>query len=201
MSAPGQRRERRQGRPSAPPVGRARGADGVERDVYEDADGRQYVLGDQGEKVFGLWVLTITERPSPSPPHGTPPTDQTKRDGPPKEASDEGADRPWERAGAVRRDREPHRGRMLSLLATVAFCLGVMALPCGPLGLPGLGLGLYVRSAARRDLRKMDEGVMDPDGVGPTRAALQDANLASALSAAGVLLTTITVVGLLFCLT
>jgi hypothetical protein len=29
--------------------------DGGERDVCEDADARQYVHGDDGEKVYGRW--------------------------------------------------------------------------------------------------------------------------------------------------
>ncbi len=189
MSTSEQRPERRR-RPTPPPVGRVRGPDGVERDVYEDADGRQYVLGDQGEKVFGLWLLGTSARPQLP----------REEEGPaPEESASE--DLPWEQDGAVRRDREAHRGRMLSVLGTMAFCLGVMALPSGPLGVFGLGLGLYVRSAARRDLRKMDEGTMDPEGAARTRAALQDANLGGAMSGLGLLLATLVAIGLLFYLT
>ena len=38
-------------------IGRRRFTDGLERDVYEDAEGRQYVLDPNGAKVYGvrLW--------------------------------------------------------------------------------------------------------------------------------------------------
>jgi hypothetical protein len=194
MSTSEQPRERRKPRPLPPPVGRVRGPDGAERDVYEDADGRQYVLGPEGEKVYGLWLLATTARPPAEP--------QPAAEAPLEEATavpEEEA--PWERDGRARLDRERHRGRMLSLLGTIAFCVGVMALPCGPLGLPGLALGLYVRSAARRDLKKMDVGEMDPEGAGVTRAALQDATIGSVLSGIGLLVFSLVAVGLLFYLT
>jgi hypothetical protein len=35
--------------------------DGVERDVYEDADGRQWVAGHNGEPVYGVWVPPADE--------------------------------------------------------------------------------------------------------------------------------------------
>jgi hypothetical protein len=31
--------------------------DGVTRDVYEDADGRQWVIGDDVERVYRVWLL------------------------------------------------------------------------------------------------------------------------------------------------
>ncbi|HEX5270201.1 MAG TPA: hypothetical protein VFW33_06940 [Gemmataceae bacterium] len=197
MSTPGQPRQRRKPRPS-PPIGRARGPDGAERDVYEDADGRQYVLGAQGEKVYGLWLLNAPARP-PAPPEE--PADD---EGPPdpeeplEEATAAPEEAPWDQGEGVRRDRERHRGRLLGVLGTVAFCVGVMAVPSGLPGLPGLALALYVRSAARRDLTRMGDGSMDPEGEAPTRAALQDANLAAVLSGAGLLVGTLAAVGLLF---
>ena len=36
-------------------VGRTPFVDGVTRDVYEDADGRQWVAGYDGERVYGAW--------------------------------------------------------------------------------------------------------------------------------------------------
>jgi hypothetical protein len=30
--------------------------DGLERDGYEDAQGRQYVLDADGERVYGVWL-------------------------------------------------------------------------------------------------------------------------------------------------
>jgi hypothetical protein len=200
MSTPGPRKERRRARPTPPPVGRVGGPDGVERDVYEDADGRQYILGPQGEKVFGLWLLETSARP-PIPREEDAPAEESADETPLEEARGADEELPWEEQGAIRRDREPHRARMLSLLGTITFCLGVMAVPSGAPGVFGLSLGLYVRSAARRDLRKMDDGTMDPEGAERTRAALQDANLGSALSGLGLLLAVFVVVGLLFYLT
>ncbi len=38
-------------------IARVRFVDG-DREVYETADGEQYVLGEDGERVYGVWVLT-----------------------------------------------------------------------------------------------------------------------------------------------
>jgi hypothetical protein len=43
------------------PIGRLPFADGVTRDVYEDADGRQRVVGYEGERVYGVWVAPADE--------------------------------------------------------------------------------------------------------------------------------------------
>jgi len=37
-------------------IGRRLFTDGLERDVYEDAAGRQYVLDLDGAKVYGVWL-------------------------------------------------------------------------------------------------------------------------------------------------
>jgi hypothetical protein len=37
-------------------VGRVPFADGVTRDVYEKADGRQWVAGHEGERVYVVWL-------------------------------------------------------------------------------------------------------------------------------------------------
>jgi hypothetical protein len=42
-------------------VGRRLFTDGVERDVYEDALGRQYVLDGDGERAYGVWLLPADE--------------------------------------------------------------------------------------------------------------------------------------------
>jgi hypothetical protein len=183
MSAGEQRRKRKQ--PAAPPVGRVRCADGTERDVYEDAGGRQYVLGAQGEKVFGLWPDVLSTRPPVPTEEPTPPADDS---GPPPPSDEPRDDAPWQRAGGARLDCEAHRGRMLSLLGMVSFSMGIIAICCGVTGVIGVGLGLYVRSAASRDLAKMSTGEMDPEGEQLTRAALQDAWIATLLSGVGLLL-------------
>lgn len=43
------------------PIGKVPFVDGVERDVYQDADGRQYVIDDDGVSVHGVWLLQEDE--------------------------------------------------------------------------------------------------------------------------------------------
>jgi hypothetical protein len=83
----------------------------------------------------------------------------------------------------------------------LSFCLGVLAVFCGVLGVPALGFGLYVRMSARRDLVKMRTGEMDPDGEAQAQAALQDANLGTVLSAVGLLIWTVAGVLMFFLFT
>jgi hypothetical protein len=72
--------------------------------------------------------------------------------------------RPWEQPGAVRRDREPHRGPLLLLLGRIgslcAMLTPVLVVP----GVVGLSLGLTVWLLAGADLAKMRAGLMDPAG-------------------------------------
>jgi hypothetical protein len=42
-------------------IGRRLFTDGIERDVYEDAQGRQYVFGPDGERVYGQWLWPSDE--------------------------------------------------------------------------------------------------------------------------------------------
>jgi hypothetical protein len=42
-------------------VGRRLSTDGLERDVHEDAQGRQYVLDGNGERVYGQWLYPADE--------------------------------------------------------------------------------------------------------------------------------------------
>jgi hypothetical protein len=42
-------------------VGRRLFTDGLERDVYEDAEGRQYVPDPDGVKVYGVWLWPAVE--------------------------------------------------------------------------------------------------------------------------------------------
>ena len=39
------------------PIARIPFTDGVERDVFQDKDRRQFVVDDEGDKVYGCWVL------------------------------------------------------------------------------------------------------------------------------------------------
>ncbi len=179
-----------------PPVGRIRCPDGVERDVYQDADGRQYVVGAEGERTFGLWL------PGAAPPaeaiRSEPEPFVARLADKPLEDSEDEDDVPWEEPGALRRDCESHRGRMLSLLGTISFSLGVISLFFAPVSVFGLIIGLWTRLAARRDLRKMNTGMMDADGAGPTQGALGDATLGAALSGIGLFLGAVVIVTMLF---
>ena len=35
--------------------------DGSRRLVYEDSDGRQYVLGEESERVHGVWMMPLED--------------------------------------------------------------------------------------------------------------------------------------------
>jgi hypothetical protein len=72
--------------------------------------------------------------------------------------------RPWERAGAVRRDCAPHRGNWLVLLATVALVLGVLTCCLILTGLVAAPLAMAVDGVALADLERMRAGAMDPRG-------------------------------------
>jgi hypothetical protein len=42
-------------------VGRTPFVGGVTRDVHEDADGRQWVIAYDGERVYGVWLMPPDE--------------------------------------------------------------------------------------------------------------------------------------------
>jgi hypothetical protein len=42
-------------------VGRVPFTDGIERDVFVNADGRQHVIGYDGEPVYGVWLPPADE--------------------------------------------------------------------------------------------------------------------------------------------
>jgi hypothetical protein len=78
-------------------------------------------------------------------------------------------DRPADRAAfpwAVRRDGEPHRGRLVYQLGVASLVAGCLSLcPTFGLGaLVGLPLGVVVWVMANRDLALMGTGMMDPVG-------------------------------------
>jgi hypothetical protein len=80
---------------------------------------------------------------------------------------------PWEEPGRWRRDGLPHRGGLLAGLGELAAVSAIFGWGlCAP-GLVGLGLGLLVWLLARRDLRLMALGVMDPEGRELTRRAAE----------------------------
>jgi hypothetical protein len=96
--------------------------------------------------------------------------------------------RPWERPGAVRRDCEPHRGALLELMAwaslggsSVQFVLALLTVILGVPPFVGsvllvlsaailavaLVLAIATRILARRDIKRMRAGAMDPAGEAP----------------------------------
>ena len=110
-------------------------------------------------------------------------------------SADDGGDdcRPWEQPDAVRRDCEPHRGRLLlglSLLplglyaawhtlscTRLHFVASGGALPVGQIALAvvdlaltlaGAAAGAWVYALTSRDLARMASGQMDPRGKGQT---------------------------------
>ena len=70
----------------------------------------------------------------------------------------------YSRQRRVRLDAEPHRGSTIFGLGVASIVMTVVYL--FPIGIP-LGIAAWVM--ARRDLRKMDAGVMDPGGRRKTR--------------------------------
>lgn len=76
----------------------------------------------------------------------------------------------------VRRDGEPHRGRALLMLGALsAFAGALSACSLGYFALIGVPLGVAVWVMASRDLRRMADGSVDPQGISLTRHARQAA--------------------------
>jgi 1,4-dihydroxy-2-naphthoate octaprenyltransferase len=102
---------------------------------------------------------------------------------------------PWERPGWFRLDVKPHRGTLLCRLGQMAFLVWpvalvgsnttIYALPvvCAPAGLVALVLGLLVWWLARRDLKRMLRGAMDPAGATEATEARQLGRAAACLGA------------------
>ncbi|MCX7700168.1 MAG: hypothetical protein N2039_04770 [Gemmataceae bacterium] len=84
-------------------------------------------------------------------------------------------DRPWEAAGAERRDSEPHRGGFLLTLSIVSCVIpSVSCFLCilgVALNLVGLALGGAAVSLGLRDLRKIRQGTMHGGGRSSVKAA------------------------------
>jgi hypothetical protein len=82
-------------------------------------------------------------------------------------------ERPWEKAGQLRRDALPHRGPLLDVLGTASVLCAILA--AGPVipGLLGLPLGVAALLLARRDLSKMRAGLVDRTGQARTEEALR----------------------------
>jgi hypothetical protein len=106
----------------------------------------------------------------------------------------EGAERPWEGPyrRPLRRDSEPHRGTLVLVLGLISLVIGALAMPallcCFPLAIlapVGLALGIPAWVMARRDLKLMDTGMMDPAGRGTTQGGQVCAIIGTILDALG----------------
>jgi hypothetical protein len=78
---------------------------------------------------------------------------------------------PWERPGQVRRDAEPHRGRVLLVLATVSVVCGYLSCCLVVPSFLGLACAIAAFAVSTDDLARMRAGLMDPRGYGLTDAA------------------------------
>jgi hypothetical protein len=76
----------------------------------------------------------------------------------------EGGERPWERPGALRRDCEPHRARLIMALGGLAGLCALLMCLVGVTAPLAIGLGLAAWLMGRRDLARMRKGLMDPVG-------------------------------------
>lgn len=94
------------------------------------------------------------------------------------EDSDE---RPWEEAGQLRRDFEPHRGPNLQLLGLASLVCGALGCLCIP-ALIGLPLGVVIALMAHRDVNQMKAGLMDAEGMKQTLKAQTYGALGALLS-------------------
>jgi hypothetical protein len=95
---------------------------------------------------------------------------------------------PWERPGQARRDALPHRGLRLDVLGTVSVLCGIVAFGLFIPGLFGLPLGVTALAMARRDLRDMRFGLVDPRGKAQTEEAKRWAFWGVALNLAALML-------------
>src|SRR5262245_11632620 len=80
--------------------------------------------------------------------------------------------REWEARGAVRRDCEPHRGPLLTLLSVTGLILGGLSICLAVPALAALPLGAASWAMAARDLAEMGAGRMDRAGRRAAHQAL-----------------------------
>jgi hypothetical protein len=91
-------------------------------------------------------------------------------------------DRPWEQAGCVRRDYEPHRAGLLGSLATLCLVLSVFCFVFPPLVLVVAPFGFWVYWTAKEDIARMRTGEIDRRGMQPMEWAAGDARRSALLS-------------------
>jgi hypothetical protein len=100
----------------------------------------------------------------------------------------------------VRRDCEPHRGPLilvLGIISTVCGGLSALSFCCSPIAigaLAGLPLGILSWIMGARDLAKMREGVMDPEGRGNTQGGMVCGIIGTVLNSLGLLIMLATVI-------
>jgi hypothetical protein len=110
-------------------------------------------------------------KPQPAQDESSPPGPPRREPRPPPrdqfEDEDDDEDRPWERSRSpVRRDCEPHRGGAVLALGITSIVLAFTVF----LGVVGLALGIAAWIMGQRDLAKIRQRVMDPQGQGTTQA-------------------------------
>jgi predicted Zn finger-like uncharacterized protein len=117
------------------------------------------VAGDQ-ERDHERWGDRLAPGQPPRPADDNPP---------PRNDDDYRDERRW-----IRRDVLPHRGSTIMTLGIISIVGGTVgAVVCGLFsGLVGIGLGITTIVMGRGDLRQIDEGTMDPDGRGQTKAGI-----------------------------
>jgi hypothetical protein len=102
----------------------------------------------------------------------------------------EEAERPWEHSHRrpVRRDCEPHRGQIVLVLGIISLVVTPGSVCCyGIPSLIGLALAIPAWVLGRRDLEKMRQGLMDPEGQGITQGGMICGIIGTILNAFGVL--------------
>src|SRR5262249_14402623 len=79
--------------------------------------------------------------------------------------------RPGKLPDDFRRDLPPHRAELLRLLAKISVVCGLLSFALLAPAVLGLSCGVAALVLAKRDLRRMQAGLMDPRGRNGTLAA------------------------------
>ena len=77
-------------------------------------------------------------------------------------------DRPWEQPGFLRRDYEPHRGKLIYFLGLCSFVCSLFTFLYGIGFFLSLALGVPIWVMAKGDLSEMKTGRMTPEGKAAT---------------------------------
>jgi hypothetical protein len=136
--------------------------------------------------VGGLFGLSVPWLPLLSGRRGQQGNSRTRAGDAPQDDRDD--PRPWEQPGAVRRDVAPHRGHWLRALGVTAVVCGLLSVCLGLPALVALPLGGILWVVARRDLARMDAGLLDPAGRGETEQARDQAVLGLMIGVPGAMI-------------